>query len=225
MQDRKPPPLRHEPAVNVPGVVLAVVGVFVVVQIFRVHIVSPQDDGFILAFGGFIPLRYVPGSGSEIWPMLTTPVTHTVLHGSWPHLVVNSLWLVVFGSPLARRIGPVRFLMFFSLTAAAGAAFFAALNLHAVGPLIGASGAVSGITAAAARYGFSAGVDGYRQRRMTIGETLSHAPALGFILVWIVINAASSLFPSGSGARIAWEAHVGGFLAGFLLLSLFDRRN
>jgi membrane associated rhomboid family serine protease len=217
-------PNRSEPAVNVPAVVLGLVACFVLVHTARLFLVAPQNDGMVLAYAGFIPLRYLSGSGSETWPLFTTPVTHAFLHGSWAHLIMNSLWLVVFGAPLARRTGSVMFLAFFALTAAAGAGLFAVLNPGTVGPLIGASGAVSGVTAAAARFGFRAGPQGFQARPMTIGATFSNPSALAFIHVWVLVNAATTLMPDGAG-RIAWEAHVGGFLAGFLLVPWVIRRN
>jgi membrane associated rhomboid family serine protease len=99
--------------------------------------------------------------------------------------------------------------------------------------MLGASGAVSGIMAATARFAFSAGgpLGGGTSRAAyftpaePIGAVLTSPRALAFILVWFAVNLlfglAEGLVPGASGP-IAWEAHIGGFLAGFLLFPLFD---
>ena len=68
-------------------------------------------------------------------------LTYALLHGSWAHVLVNSIWLVAFGPPIARRFGSVRFLLFFAMTAVAGALAHWAANPMDFSPLIGASAA------------------------------------------------------------------------------------
>ena len=82
----------------------------------------------LLLLFSFIPARYDAtvlaqgrcraGSAREIW----TFVTYALIHGDWTHLGLNSVWLLAFGTPVARRFGALRFLAFFAVTAAAGAA-------------------------------------------------------------------------------------------------------
>jgi membrane associated rhomboid family serine protease len=161
-----------------------------------------------------------------------TLVTYAFLHAGWEHVIFNTLWLLVFGSPVLLRFGVARFALFFALTAAAAAVLQAAINPTDVSVLIGASGAVSGLTAAALRFAFTGPGFGAR-----MGDEVVKAPAapllevmrdkrvMVFVAVWFGLNLLAGLGIPVSGsadARIAWEAHVGGFLAGLLLFPLLD---
>src|SRR4029077_3517014 len=111
----------------------------------------------------FIPARYdnslvlggtLPGGfGAEIW----TFVTYSLIHADWTHLGVNAMWLLPFGSAVARRFGALRFLAFYAVTAAAGAAVHLATHVGEQYPMIGASAAISGTMAAAIRFAFQHG--------------------------------------------------------------------
>ncbi len=158
-----------------------------------------------------------------------TLVTYAFLHASWEHVIFNCLWLLAFGAPVIRRFGTGRFLAFFAVTAAAAALFHMAFNPLDVAVLVGASGAVSGLTAAAIR--FAVGplglADGPLNRPAApLVIALRDKRVLMFIGVWFAINLIGGLgVPFGGGGdtlRIAWEAHIGGFLAGLLLFRLFD---
>ncbi len=159
-----------------------------------------------------------------------TLISYALLHASWEHVIFNSLWMLAFGSPVMHRFGVVRFLLFFAVTAAAAAAFHALFNRADVAVLVGASGAVSGLTAAALR--FAVGVNGFGGERSgwlapaaPLVQALQNRNVMVFIIVWFGINLLAGLgVPVGTGTevRIAWEAHVGGFLAGLLLFAAFD---
>ncbi len=84
-------------------------------------------------------------------------VTYSLLHGSWMHFGVNAVWLLAFGSAVARRFGAMRFLAFFAVTAAAGAAMHLLTNSGSQAPMIGASASISGAMAAAMRFAFQRG--------------------------------------------------------------------
>jgi membrane associated rhomboid family serine protease len=158
-----------------------------------------------------------------------TVVTYALLHASWEHVVVNCLWMLTFGAPVMQRLGIVRFFTFFAVTAGIAAIFHAFFNASDVSVLVGASGAVSGLTAAALRFavgphGFGAGPDTWYRPAAPLSVALRDRRVLIFIAVWFGINLLAGLgIPlGGTDARIAWEAHVGGFLAGLLLFSAFD---
>jgi membrane associated rhomboid family serine protease len=175
--------------------------------------------------------------GAKLWTLLT----YAGLHGSWTHVGLNSIWIVAFGPPVARRIGAARFLLLFCLTAIAGALAHYVLNPMDFTPLIGASAADSGLMAAAARFMFQPGAalgspGGYstsdREPRFEpaapgIAMLLRDRRTLIFIVIWMITN-----FIFGAGAErfglaegpVAWVAHVGGFAAGFFLFPWFDRR-
>jgi membrane associated rhomboid family serine protease len=191
-----------------------------------------QQD-VLLASAELRPLRmalfqtFVADGDAAWW----TLVSYAFLHASWEHVIFNGLWMLAFGSPVMWRLGPIRFLLFFAVTAAAAAVFHAGLNRLDVSILIGASGAVSGLTAAALRfaigpYGFGIAPDQVFRPLAPLGSALRDRRVQLFIAIWFGINLLAGLgIPVGggdSGLRIAWEAHVGGFLAGLLLFPLFD---
>jgi membrane associated rhomboid family serine protease len=222
---------RPEPAFNIPAIVIAMIGAMLAIHVLREQVLTDRQNGLVLAYFSFIGLRYSAGSGSEWWPLFSSPVTHAFLHGSWAHLAVNAVWFAAFGSPLAARIGAIRFSAFFALTAAPGAFLFLAFNPGSASFLVGASGAVSGMTAAAARFAFrvdrSANSAGFAGRPLSMAQTFSNRTSLMFIAVWLAMNLITAWIMPGLGLgdvnRIAWEAHLGGFLAGLLLLSALDR--
>ncbi len=167
---------------------------------------------------------FVASGESAPW----TLVTYALLHGSWEHVIVNCLWMLAFGSPVLVRFGTLRFLAFFAVTAAAAAVFHALLNPTDVAVLVGASGAVSGLTAASLRFAIGPGLFGGRadwhRPAAPLAVALRDRQVLIFVAVWFAINLVAGLGApfGGEGMRIAWEAHVGGFVAGLLLFSVFD---
>ncbi len=168
-------------------------------------------------------------------PRLWTLLTYGLLHGSWLHLVTNLVWLAAFGSPVARRLGAGRFLSLMGLSTIGGALLHWFARELDVLPLVGASAAVSGATAAAIRFVFAPGLrfgsladDAVVQAipAEPIGQLWQNSRAMLFILVWFATNIlfGAGLVPIlGEETSIAWEAHIGGFLAGLLLFPLFDR--
>ena len=84
-------------------------------------------------------------------------MTYSLLHANLSHIGFNVLWLLPFGSALARRFGALRFFLFMAVTAAAGALAHLVTHEHAVAPMIGASASVSGTMAAAIRFAFVQG--------------------------------------------------------------------
>ncbi len=170
-------------------------------------------------YGAFV----APGGGAP-W----TVFTYAFLHAGWEHVIFNSLWLLVFGSPVMARFGLGRFLAYFALTAAAAAAFHALLHPRDVSVLVGASGAVSGLTAAALRFAFTGDAFGGRNVHAPappLADILRDRRVAAFVIVWFGLNLLAGLgmpLSGGGEARIAWEAHLGGFLAGLALFPLFD---
>ncbi|MBX9911313.1 MAG: rhomboid family intramembrane serine protease [Beijerinckiaceae bacterium] len=168
-------------------------------------------------------------------PKLWTVLTYGLLHGSWLHLASNLLWLAAFGSPVARRLGAARFLNLLALSTIGGALLHWFARDLDVLPLVGASAAVSGAMAAAARFVFSPGLrfgslgDDRVVRSIPaerLGQLWRNSRALIFIGIWFVTNFlfGSGLVPIlGEETSIAWEAHVGGFVVGLLLFPLLDR--
>lgn len=221
---------RYEPAFNLPGCLVAVLTLLTAIHALRSYALSASADEFVLLTFAFIPARYaMPLAGQDLaW--LWSPVTYSLLHGSWEHLVFNAFWMVAFGAPVVRRIGRWRLLVFWCLSAAAAVALHAAMHWGAMIVVVGASGVVSGLMGAAARFVFSPSGRISRQfahlnRRLTIRESLSNRSVLVFSGIWFLTNfliGFGQFFGSVAGGAIAWEAHIGGFLFGFLCFPLFD---
>ena len=224
-----PPPHRREPAFNIPRVVLAFIAACVAIHLVRLYVLSPEQDLELIIAGAFIPVRYSGQYLFEIWAV-TSPLTYSLLHGSMAHLAINMIWLAAFGSPLATRLGAVRFVLFWCATSLAAVGLHYVLHMDSQAPLVGASGAISGMMGAAARFGFRTergmGTSTFSGPLLSIGETFRSRAVVTFLAVWMIVNLATGLASGipGADGMIAWEAHIGGFLAGFLGIRLFDRR-
>ncbi len=231
----------REPILNIPGVITALSGAMILVHAVRSWLISDETDQQVLLTFAFIPARFerslaaswgFPGGiGADAW----TFVSYAFLHADWTHLGVNVLWFLVFGSAVARRFGALRSLLFFAVTAAAGALAHLAAVGTAFVPVVGASAAVSGFTAAALRFVFQMGgplgamrasqVEAWHQPALSLAAMVRNGPIMGMIAVWVALNVAFgavNLPMPGFEGQIAWQAHLGGFLAGLLLFPLFD---
>lgn len=226
----EPPPPRV-PIFNLPGVVLASLGLLAAIYAVQLFVLSDQAVEWTFFNFGFIPLRYVTPLSQQGPQLFWTPVSYSLLHGGLEHLLFNGLWLMAFGAPVARRIGTARYLIFWLLSAIASAALHAALNWGAPTLLIGASGVVSGLMGAACRFAFPPErrmpLPAHLNRRLSIGEAFRSRTVVMFMLFWFVGNiliAVGVPLIGDSAQPIAWDAHIGGFVFGFFLFALFDRK-
>jgi membrane associated rhomboid family serine protease len=172
------------------------------------------------------------GGGAKLWTLLT----YAFLHGAWMHVIINTVWLLAFGPPVARRFGAAGFLLFMAVTAITAALAHWALAPMDFMPLIGASGADSGLMGAAARFVFQPGAPlGPHAHGRSESEDVPAASlramvadprARIFLIVWLVTNFIFGAFAQSLGLSdmpVAWVAHLGGFIAGILVFPLFDR--
>jgi len=217
------------------------IAVFGIIHAVRELILSAQQDVEFLWLFAFIPARYTPavlavdtlpgGLGADVW----TFVTYALLHGDLTHLAINVIWLLPFGTAVARRFGSARFLALFAASAAAGAGVHLLTHPGELLPMIGSSAAVSGFMAAAIRFVFQAGgplgvfrggeAPIYHVPAVPLREALRDPRILAFLVVWFGLNAlfgVGSVGILGVDQPVAWQAHIGGFLAGLLLFPLFD---
>ncbi|OBQ61167.1 rhomboid family intramembrane serine protease [Mesorhizobium erdmanii] len=223
------PEPRREPVFNLPPIVLAVIGICAAVFLIENYLLTPaQDNAFVSNFA-FIPVLYTGQYGFD-WFLFTRPFTYAFMHGGFAHIAINMAWLAAFGSPLANRLGALWFALFFAFTGLASVALFWAMHPYGEAPLVGASGAISGMMGAAARFGFrtdrSTGKAAFAGPVLPIAIVLRLRGVVIFLAVWMIINLATGLlgFAPGVDGQIAWEAHIGGFVAGFFGLRWFDRR-
>ena len=211
------------------------------IHLFR-SILPPESDQWVIWTFGFVPARFdtsvlgdrfaeYGGAGAKIWTFLT----YSFLHADITHLVFNMLWLLPFGSAVARRFGAVRFFLFLSVSAIAGAGAHLVTHAGELAPMIGASAAVSGAMAAAIRFAFGRGSflsfrrgdadAAARVPALPLFKALRHPRVIAFLAMWFGINIVFGLGSNPFTAQsqsVAWQAHIGGFLAGLLLFSLFD---
>lgn len=201
-----------------------------------------DPDGFAQAVRAMLA-AVAPGEAPQVWAMarqlvnedawrVWTLLTYAGLHGSWPHVLMNCAWLLAFGTPVARRLGTLRTCVLLALTAIAGALFHWAIHRYALVPVVGASAAASGLMAGACRFAFPGDQRGglfggqHHAPMLSIAGALRNRRVALFIGVWMATNLIFGILavPLGlSDAGIAWEAHIGGFLAGFLLIAPLDK--
>ena len=258
---------RPQPVFNVPGAVLATLLVLLAIHAGRLAIPDAWDD-LLFKNLAFVPGRLtylvapdrvvdsvvrLAGEGPEAYrqaqigriligdgsPQPWTLLSYGLLHADWAHIGLNAIWLLAFGTPVARRFGAGRFFAVLATTTVAGALAQWAAHPLDVAPVIGASAAVSGCMGATLRFMFQPQVpmaaiieaagEGRRQAFLqparSLRGLLADRRATTFMVAWFVTNL---LFGLGSGSLglasgpIAWEAHIGGFVAGLALFRLFD---
>ncbi len=163
----------------------------------------------------FIPARFT--TADLIWhdPLasLISPIGHILLHANWMHLFSNLGMFLAFGTALHRLIGTERFILIIIIGAIAGSVSVTAMAPYSLTPMIGASDAISAVLGALiyfswilAKAGISASMPFASKGRI-----------LTFVAIWVGMNFLFILAPTESiGGRIAWEAHLAGFVSGII---------
>jgi len=212
----------RQPFLRAPASVLGLIGVLVAAHVLRV-LAPPAIAEQVLNDYALDPARYSGHAAAVVLANVLPLFTHMLLHANATHLAVNSVWLLAFGPIVARRYGGVAFVVFFVLCGLAGAAFFIALNWGDDVGVIGASGAISGLMGGAIR------MMRLRQPYLNVATMpllpIWSSQVLGFSAVWLVINLVTGLTGVGTGGQIepvAWQDHMGGYLAGLILAAPFE---
>ena len=199
-----------ERAINLPPAVLWLIGINVAVHVLRGLLSEQADDSLILQFG-LVPSAYTGGS-QDLLSQVAAPITYQFLHGGWLHLVINMVTLAAFGAPVERLLGVRRFVLFY-LSAGVVAGFVQVLLFpDGTDPVIGASGAISGVFGAVLML------------MRTVGSMPSLWPIAG---IWIALNVFFGIFggtPGAGGEQVAWAAHIGGFVYGLAAFGFFAPR-
>jgi membrane associated rhomboid family serine protease len=218
-------PLRDEnPTTITPVVTVALVVLNCLVYLYQVSL-GPAEERFIASFAAVPAEWFQPGTavGDPGVPPSLTVLTAMFLHGSLMHLGGNMLYLWIFGNNIEDVMGHGRFILFYVLCGVAAMFGHAFTAPESTVPMIGASGAISGVLGAYLLL--------FPQVRVLVLIPLGfftrmvHVPAvvvLGFWIVMQIINGAFSW--GGLGGGVAWFAHIGGFAAGFALIKVFQRR-
>jgi membrane associated rhomboid family serine protease len=216
----------HQPFFRVPAVVIGLIALLVGIELSREFLWVGASQVAYFDYG-FVPARYsavylaAHGYNPGTWFERVVPfVSYIFLHGSFTHVAINSIWLLAFGAIVARRYGNVLFLLFFLICGVAGAATHLLCAWGSDAPVVGASAAIAGLMGAA-----------FRMMGLRLpAESEDLAPIFsGRILlwsaIWIAVNILAGLTGLGAGPGvhlIAWQAHIGGYVAGVLLAGPFD---
>ena len=161
-------------------------------------------------------------AGSAI-PAGVTLFTSMFLHGGFLHVAGNMLYLWIFGNNVEDAMGRLRFVLFYFLCGTVAAYSHALANATSAVPMIGASGAISGVLGAYLML--------YPKARVLTLVAFGlyvrtvELPAMFVLGFWFILQFLSALVSPRTGGGVAWYAHVGGFVAGMVLIGLFKRRN
>lgn len=188
----------------------------------------------------FLLFRYNPQAGG--WnlynlifrpnaPSIPTSVSYVFIHGGWMHLAGNIVYLVLFGRALEDRFGPARFYIIFLASAIAGAYTHLVLTSafapeYMVYPVVGASGATSGLLGAymlRCRFGrIRVAYWVFMPLQGVNRAGRSYVPAIAAVIVWFALQGVHAVMQLGEGGlQVAYSVHIGGFLAGFLAALFF----
>jgi membrane associated rhomboid family serine protease len=217
-------PLRDDlPTETFPFITVFLIAVNCLVFFYQLSL--GEAAGELIAALGAVPVEITGGAeltpGFPVPPELTV-VTSMFLHGSLLHLGGNMMFLWIFGNNVEDSVGHVRFMVFYLMCGVAAAASHVMLNADSRLPMIGASGAVSGVLGAYFLLFPRAKV----LTLVLIGfffQTIL-VPAAFFLGFWFFLQFLSGWASLGGQGGVAWFAHVGGFLAGLPLLLLFKKR-
>jgi membrane associated rhomboid family serine protease len=231
-------PLKDDvPSRSVPVVTIALIALNVLAFFYQFSLGFDSGEGaatageaFVYEFGA-IPCRLTGSCAApgEFPSPAVTVLTSMFLHGGLLHIAGNMLYLWIFGDNVEDTLGHVRFLLFYLLSGVGAAAAQTLMSPASTVPMIGASGAISGVLGAYILLFPYASI----LTLVTFGFFIRfiQIPALVVLGFWIVLQflygtitfSASAMGRSDQGG-VAWFAHIGGFVAGILLLFLMRPR-
>lgn len=191
------------------------------IMVFFWEMISPESEKYIVYNYGAIPAHILTFEKTYALHPAITVFSSMFLHGGLLHIAGNMLYLWVFGNNIEDRLGHIRFIFFYLFAGIAAAYAHALTSPDSIVPMIGASGAVSGILGA---YIFL-----YPHARvhtlvfLGFFITVMRIPALIVIGFWAIIQIVSGVLTQGLAAQggVAWFAHIGGFLFGLLTIKLW----
>lgn len=218
-------PLSDDNPSELKPIVAVILIVVCVVTFLWQFSLGQQGDAAIYSLG-LIPsvlfgIDHLPAELAMV-PPVTTVFTSMFLHGGWMHLIGNMLYLWIFGDNVEDSMGHGRFLVFYLLCGIAAALAQAAPEPNSQIPMVGASGAISGVLGAYLLL--------YPHARILVVIPLGfiihpvRLPAGLVLALWFGMQFLSNLMaPAGEGG-VAFRAHIGGFIAGMALVAVFKRR-
>ncbi len=210
------------PLRDISAAVIALIFANVLVFLVQAGLPAELAEQFI-AQNALIPARYIDPDFAathglvrhNYWPLLT----NQFMHAGWLHLIVNMWTLWVIGRPLEQRIGPFRFILFYLACGLIADAAHIASDPFSTVPALGASGAIAGILGGYAMLFPRSKV--HLITPVLIFPVTYRLPAAVFVAIWFgfqVLQGVGELFLPAGRAGIAWWAHIGGFVAGLILV-------
>lgn len=196
-----------EPMINMPPFTKYLLGILIGLYFLTGVLLPTSMSDWVYFNFGFIPEKIKDGP-ADVFAILS-PITHMLLHGSWIHVIMNAFMLAAFGSGVERWLGAKQTLKVFVFSGLAGVLFHFILNTGSPYPMIGASGGISGL--------FAAAIVMMNHGGQEMGGRFGILP---FALLWIGLSIGFGMIGGPDGSMIAWAAHVGGFLGGFAVLKL-----
>lgn len=190
------------------------------IVVFFVQLSAGDIEGFFMKWS-VIPMEY--GRQADLppthpGPFWTTTFSSMFMHGGLLHLGGNMLYLWIFGDNVEEAMGHLKYLIFYLLCGVAASLAHIIMNLESQIPSVGASGAISGVLGAYLI------LFPHQRVRVLVFRTITYMPALVVIGLWIVlqfINGIGQVAQTEQTGGIAYAAHVGGFVAGLLLVWVF----
>jgi membrane associated rhomboid family serine protease len=193
---------------RVPVVTYVLIAANLAVFVYQLLLLTPDQNAAFARQHGVIPLYLFSGYG----PALSTLFTSLFLHGGLGHVAMNMWFLHVFGDNVEDALGHGRFFVFYLVTGVVAALAHALIDTESTTPLVGASGSISGVLGAYV-------VLFPRARVVAWAILIVELPAAVFLLIWFGMQVWSGFGTLGnSGPGIAFFAHIGGFVAGVLLV-------
>lgn len=205
--DNSPPPPPHEPMINLPPVTKYAVAFLVLVHLGLAFGVDDVTRYWVFEHFGFVAGGYTGAAPLPWWSLVLGPLTYMALHGSWMHLGMNGAMMVAFGAGCERWMGGRRLFVLFVLCGLVSALVQFAYAPQSTDPVIGASGGLSGM--------FAAVLVMLQQRGLGGRGRYGIWP---FVFLWIGISVLFGTMGAPDGSVVAWPAHIGGFLAGFIFI-------
>jgi len=214
------------PTHHFPIITLAIIILSVAVFLWQLSLGPTGQQAVVLSLGTVPSVLF--GSKQlppelQVLPAEATLITSMFLHGGWMHLIGNMLYLWIFGNNIEDAMGHKRFVLFYLLSGVLAALAFAVPNIDSTVPMIGASGAISGVLGAYLIL--------YPRAKILVliplGFFLTHMrlSAIWVLGFWIILQVINSLITPSTGGGVAWGAHLGGFVAGILLIPFFKYRS
>jgi len=221
-------PLRDDnPTTITPLVTWALIAINVLVFFYQLSLGPRASELFAYKYGAIpavvVGTRNLPDNLAVI-PPAGSLLTSMFLHGGWMHLIGNMWFLWVFGNNIEEAMGSLRFALFYLICGLLASATHILSNTGSTLPSVGASGAIAGVLGAYAMLYPRARV--WTLIFLVFFVRLMYIPAglvLGFWFVLQILNGSAAGSQSGGG--VAFWAHVGGFIAGILLVGIFKKRN